>query len=356
MDLRNYLTLSSTDHDYYEDLYARYKLLFLDPGNSNPMIIVNTPDSDRPTWEEIIADPEIMLKTQLDTIRSHMTIRDDRVPSVRVEFGTGQVAAAFGCSIWVPENNVPAARDHVLTDISDAENLPMPDLRSGWYDRLFDWTDLWLDAMPEGVWIQLPDIQSAFNTAHLVRGNDIFMDLYDDPPSVEQLLDLITDFMIEVTEVISEKTRREPGWFFDWGGMWKGTARISNCSQHMISPEFYRAYVKQRDERFFEEVGGGRIHYCGSFPGVIQDFALVPGVTGLDYDSSHHDLFELARVVPEDFVLLQNVSASSAIGKRLLAGDWPEKRNLIITTWAKDSGEARNLLDTLRKSYGRVRS
>ena len=28
----------------------------------------------------------------------------------------------------------------------------------------------------------------------------------------------------------------DPDWFFDWGALWKGAARISNCSMHMISP------------------------------------------------------------------------------------------------------------------------
>ncbi len=47
---------------------------------------------------------------ELYTIRAHADVGDDRVPATRVNFGTAQIAAAFGCEMYIPPNNLPCAK------------------------------------------------------------------------------------------------------------------------------------------------------------------------------------------------------------------------------------------------------
>jgi hypothetical protein len=343
-------TTTDADLRRFEALHARYRLLHDRPDDCAPMIIVNTPAAGAPTWEERLADPLLMLRTELNALRSHFEIEDDHVPTVRVEFGTPQVAAAFGCAIVVPPDSLPAAGSRVMARADDVYRMSVPDLRAGWYGKLEQWTELWLKLLPPGIHLQHPDIQSAFNTAHLVRGNDILTDFYDQPEAVDALLDLVTDAMIALTPWLKRMIGAEEGWFFDWGGLWKGGARISNCSMHMISPQFYRRHVMPRDARFLAAMGGGRMHYCGTYPEVIRDFFSVPELTGLDYDGKYHDLFALCQAAPRRVVLLQDVQEHSELGQRLLSGDWPAKRNLIITTSAPSVPAARDLLLRFRHS------
>lgn len=350
--MKHYLPLDESALAHVEDVYARYRLLYEDPENCRPMIIVNTPVLNQPTWEERLADPMVMLKAELDTIRPHVQIRDDRVPTVRVQFGTAQVAAAFGCRMHVPENNLPAAGDHVLTNAADAQCLAVPALDAGWYGKLAEWTALWKAYLPPGVHIQHPDIQSAFNSAHLIRGNDILTDLYDCPEHVEALLDRVTEFMVAITRHTKAMISDDPHWFFDWGAMWKGAARISNCSMQMISPDQYRRHVLPRDIRFFDAVGGGRMHYCGITGEVIDDFLQVPSITGLDADHMRHDFFALCERAPKHVVLTATgaMGANSKEIRRLLQGDWPAKRNIVIVTSADSIAAGQDLLQRLRAS------
>ena len=271
---------------------------------------------------------------------------------MRVEFGTGQVAAAFGCELTAPPNSLLAVRAPVMTTAQDVIHMRKPALTAGWYGKLADWTEQWLRVLPPGIQIQHPDIQSAFNTAHLVRGNGILTDFYDDPAAVDALLDLVTDTMIDLTRSLKAMISKDREWFFDWGGLWKGAARISNCSMHLISPRFYREHVAPRDARFFNAIGGGRMHYCGSYSEVIRDFFKAPCITGLDFDAQYHDLFELCEIAPKHVVLLTDVNEHSELGKRLLSGDWPAKRNLIITSSAPTLDAARDLLGRFRRSAG----
>jgi hypothetical protein len=348
MDLSCYLEIDAEKLDRFEGMYARYKRLYTEPEHCSPMFVINTPLADQPTWEERLADPWVMLKAELDALRPHLEIGDDRVPTVRVQFGTAQVAAAFGCDLAFPPNSLPAAANHVLARAEDVYALDKPDPSAGWYGKLWEWQRMWLEALPEGLHIQHPDIQSAFNSAHLIRGNDILTDFFDDPVALDALLDLVTDFMIDVTRHAKAMISDDSEWFFDWGALWKGAARISNCSMHMIRPEFYRDHILPRDVRFFEAVGGGRMHYCGSPDAVIDDFFCVPAITGLDYDAQYHDLWSVAARAPARVTLLESPSQQTL--KRLLAGDWPEKRNIVLYTSATSIEEGKDLLQALQKS------
>ena len=336
---------------HYRDVAARYRMLYEDPLRCRPMLIIDTP-VQLPPWAERLADPMVMLNAELDLLRPHQEILDDRVPTVRVQFGTAQVAAAFGCRIIIPEESLPAAGSHVLDSAYGVRDLAMPALDAGWYGKLASWTELWKRHLPEGVHIQLPDIQSAFNSAHLIRGNDILTDFYDAPDEVGLLLDKVTDYMVVLTRHLRAMISEDTGWFYDWGALWKGAARISNCSMQMISPELYREHVLPRDLRFFDSLGGGRMHYCGLTPGVIDDFLRVPAITGLDVDFTRHDFFEVCAKAPDRVVMMlagENDEQSPVIA-RLLQGDWPLKRNLVIVARAASVEAGRVLLERLRSS------
>jgi hypothetical protein len=134
------------------------------------MFIIHTPPQNQPTWEEIISNPETMLKSNLDLLKPHLEIEDDFVHVVRVEFGTAQIAAAFGCDMFIPTNNLPCAGSHVLKNARDVYKMSKPDLNSSWYGKVKYFTEFFLENLHEGLHIQLPDIQSTFDSAHLIRG------------------------------------------------------------------------------------------------------------------------------------------------------------------------------------------
>jgi uroporphyrinogen-III decarboxylase len=336
----------------FKSIYRKYREMYENPDNCEPMFIVNTPVEGIPTWEERLADPLVMLKAELDLLKPHMEIEDDRVPTVRVQFGTAQVAAAFGCEMYTPENNLPCAGSHVLKNAGDVYELEKPSLEAGWYGKLKEWTKIYQQNLPEGVQIQHPDIQSAFNSAHLIRGNDILTDFYDDPEAVDALLDVVTDYMIDLVSWLKDMISHDREYFFDWGAMWKGTARISNCSMHMISPEMYFEHVLPRDMRFMKAIGGGRIHYCGSYDEVIDEFFKNPYVSGLDYDSKYHDLWDLSKRAPKNLVLLDGCYSANDKEKyleRLEREGWP-KKNIIICMNATSVEEGKILLERFKNT------
>lgn len=335
-----------------EELSRRYKMMYEEPQHCSPMFIINGPSKNLPPWEERLEDPIKMLQAQLEQLRFHIQAEDDRIPTLRVELGTGQVAAAFGCEIAVPTNSMPAVKSHVIKNIKDVYELKKPSLDAGMYGKLKEFTRVFLENMPYGVQIQPPDLQSPFNCAHLIRGNDILLDFYDDPEALGYLLDLITDYMIDLVPYLKNMIHSSNEWFLDYGALWKGGARISNCTMHLISPAMYAEFVLPRDRRLFAEIGGGRIHYCGSYKEVIDEFVKIPSLTGLDFNSGlpASELWNLAERVPEKVTIMKDIAKDSPEMKRLMSGDWPRKRNIIILTEAASVDEAKDMLYKLRRS------
>jgi len=118
----------------------------------------------------------------------------------------------------------------------------------------------------------------------------------------------------------------------------------------MISPELYRKHILAQDVRFFKAVGGGRMHYCGSHGSVIDWFFTNPSLTGLDYDSTYHDLWSLCERAPKNVILLADVNLDTETGKRLLSGEWPNKKNIIIHAWASSTQQGKDMYRRLKAS------
>lgn len=349
MNFQTYITLSDSQRRQLDDNLANYERFSSDPENARPMILIFTPVQRDCTIREMTHDPRKMLKWGLDSIRSHLLVGDDAIPALRVEFGTGQVAHAYGCGLYEQENDMPCASGHVLSSPEEVEELVNPSLTAGRFGELEEYVAFFRENAPDFVRMQIPDIQGPFNNAHLIRGNDILYDFYDAPEMVDLLLSKVTDYLIDLAKRMKTVCAMEPDFFCDWSGWWRGNARISNCSLHMISTEFYTEFIQKYDQKFLDAVGGGRIHYCGTHDdGLFDAFFSMKNMWGVDYDGAYHDLWELSERAPRQMTLLQYMKRPQV--ERLLQGDWPKKRNIILQVFAGSVEEGRDLYRRLRAS------
>lgn len=332
-------------------LVPLYRQFYQAPKAARPLVHIHVPleAQDAPTWEERLGDPAAMLKAVLLQSQSHLLLEDDHLPILRVEFGTGQVAFAFGCGVFMPTNSLPCCAGPVLDDAAAIGSLAEPSLHAGWYEKLEVFTAYFRGHMPDGYVIQIPDIQSPFNNAHLIRGNDILLDFYDQPRDVEHVLSVVSDYTSKLIPHLRSMFEHEPGWFYDAGALWKGAARLSNCSMHMIGNALYQAHVRPFDQQILRSCGGGRIHYCGTAADVIDAMLGMDHLTGLDLDVTIHDLWSICEKMPEDMPFLA-ASCRGETLERLYRGDWPQKRNIIIQVYCKDIEEGREVLAKLRAS------
>lgn len=334
------------------NLKEKYRQLFLNPTQCEPLVVISAAPPSRYTIGEMIRDPAKMLESQLDNVKFHQEIGDDYLPSLRVNFGTAQIAQAFGCPTEILEDTYPPCTGHVLEAIAQADELPLPGFDNPFNRELVRFTQYFLEHKPADIPIQHPDVQSAFNSGHLIRGNDILFDFFDDPDHVKVLLRKVCDYMIEWIRWTKAPISDETDWFYDAGGYWKGGARISNCTMQIISPDQYRDFVMEEDIRFLNAVNGGRVHYCGSNSEVIRDFMRIDSAYTFEIDSQYHDLIEMCEICPPEKVM-HFCDWSTDPGNRswfdkIMAVDIPAKKNIVVLAKAASLDEAKRVYDMLK--------
>jgi uroporphyrinogen-III decarboxylase len=96
--------------------------------------------------------------------------------------------------------------------------------------------------------------QGILNTAFRLRGQDIFMDMYDDPDFVFKLFDHIYDTTLKIAKIVQERQRKS-GFYID-------QFSSANCVVNMISPDLYEKFVLPYDIKFSQEFPRYGIHTC----------------------------------------------------------------------------------------------
>jgi hypothetical protein len=96
--------------------------------------------------------------------------------------------------------------------------------------------------------------QGILNNAFHIRGQEIFLDMVEQPDWVNDFFTTICEVMIELATRVQER-QRNSGFYID-------QFSVSNCVVNMISPEMYREFVFPHDKRIalsFERFG---VHTC----------------------------------------------------------------------------------------------
>lgn len=330
----------------------KYRRLYQEPDTCEPLVQINFPVPLTYSVREQFHSKEKMLAQQILIAEAHERVGDDFIPALRVNFGTAQIAASFGCEIQEMPQSLPACKSHVLKTIEDVHSLKKPTMKDGFNERLTEYQDYFMKNKPEYLPVQHPDVQSSFNSAHLIRGNDILYDFYDYPDETDCLLSKVTDFMIDWITAAKAQITNDSEWFYDMGGLWKGGARISDCSLQFLSPPLYREFVMKEDDRFLTAVGGGRVHYCGSHTDFLTDIYRLNGLTALEIDSAYHDIYEVCRTAPKRTAVMfcdwSNSPRNGPWYERLLKKGLPSKHNIVIQAKASGEEEAKRIYDRLK--------
>lgn len=331
----------------YEKMIKKYKALYENPKNCEPLVQVYFPVPHTYTIAEALEDPKKMFTNQMETMNARLAVGDDFLPALRADFGTAQIAAMYGCPIKIYENSEPCCKEHILDDLDSVETLLKPSMDAGFMPRVIEFQKYFLEHMPEGMVIQHPDVQGPFNSAHLIRGNDIIYDFYDYPDEVKILLNNVSDFMVDWINYTKRDISTDNEWFYDRGGLWRGGARLCNCTLQIASPEIYREFIKESDERFLEAVGMGRIHYCGGYKQIIDDLFNVKSMTNLEVDSQYHDVIETCEKAPENVsVMFCDWSLGNENGEwytKIMNGEIPRKKNIVFQAKASGIEEAKEI-------------
>jgi hypothetical protein len=96
--------------------------------------------------------------------------------------------------------------------------------------------------------------QGVLNNAFNLRGQEIFLDMFDKPELVRQFFTVITDVMIGLAQEVQERQRLS--------GFAVDQFSVSNCVMNMISPQAHAEFVRPFDKKIAESFERFGVHTC----------------------------------------------------------------------------------------------
>ncbi|MCX7705308.1 MAG: hypothetical protein N2115_03495, partial [bacterium] len=230
------------------------------------------PSYDR---KEQFYDPDKMLYTLLWDCLSILRGKGDNIPCVRVNFGTGFLATVFGLKQEVFPDKMPWLKSHL--EKQQILNMKIEDLepieKKGLIPEWIKYTKVYIEKLKEIPFIRmyLPDTQGVFDLSHLVAGDIIFTEFYDDFEFVNHLLNLTTHTYVAASAFMKNFIG-EPAHSGFHGEIFMANAGVRSCEDTttLLSPEIFKN-VYPHFEKSISQFGAF-LHFCGSGSHLIEYF------------------------------------------------------------------------------------
>ncbi|MFZ2654615.1 MAG: uroporphyrinogen decarboxylase family protein [Victivallales bacterium] len=274
-----------------------------------PLIVsCGVPGWPQYTMDEIQTDMEKMLVSELAHVYAACLVKDDSLPSIRANYGTGILPSLFGCEIMRFDHGaLPAALPlHDTERIKSLVAKGLPDLHGGLGGRVFDTVAFYVEALKpypklkEWIAIDLADTQGPLDAAEIIWGSEIFLEMYDEP-------ELVHGFLSLVTETIAAFTRAHQvidGIEFTTPANPIGRVCVREDASVMVSGEMYDTFCKPYAQRLLEEFGGC-IHWCGDGKAWWRSLITLRKLNAVNpYQGQFYDPVEMHRLCRDAGVMI----------------------------------------------------
>lgn len=250
--------------------------------------------------KEIHFDREKMLANGLRDAVTSMKGGREAVPSIRANMGCAIVASFFGVVPELFEDKLPWVTRHLpreqLAEMTADDLVITPEFRQGLDHMAY----LAQQLAGSGVRVFPMDIQGAFDTAHLVLGDDIFFELYDDPEFVHHLMDLsctATERAFDACVRAIPGSDRTIAHYNTYAmPRARGGIKLSEDTSTLLRPEHIQEFVAPAMHRLLAHAGGGYIHYCGQNEHLYRAVMAEPLCHGLNFGNPEkHDMEAVLR-------------------------------------------------------------
>jgi hypothetical protein len=253
---------------------------------------------DHYSLREQFESPRAMLVESLWDMIGWARTPGDAQLSFRPNFGVGTLASVFGCGTDMNENDMPWVNDRPprarLLDV-DLDALD----RTGLIPRVIEFIGYareMLTPVPQ-VHLFMPDLQGPMNTAFLLRQQDIFLDMIDDPGWYHRLMEVICEVYIRLTR----RLKAELGEPLDEGYhgamyMATGGARVVDDVSIMLSPGQYEEFSLPYARKCLAPFGGGWVHSCGDISHQLDFYLNAPEIKCVNFGEP--EKYDFAAVLP----------------------------------------------------------
>lgn len=296
--------IKSFQVDYQESIVRQERIWKNEKVDKIPLLlqpssIKEMDDFPQYNLKECFYDKKKMLFQQLLKVLPVVKANSDAIPSIRANLGTVLLPSVFGLNIRVFEDMLPCISSHL--DKRGLSNMEIDDLtpvrERGLLPKAVEYIKYFKSIVGKSCRIYLPDTQGPFDIAYLVRGNDIFTDIYDDAPFFHHLMELFTFVYIEASKLFKEVIGEPLNSGFHFNGYYMGNcgARVCEDSTIMLSAKMAGKLILPYLEKAIKPFGGGWVHFCGNGSHLIDLYLSSEYVKGINFGNP--EMYDPAKVM-----------------------------------------------------------
>ncbi len=291
-------------------------------------------------YGETFTNAAKMLISELARVYEGALLQDDRVFTIRANYGLVLITSIVGADYWQDGDNMPWPMPvESLAAVRAIIDRGMPDLNAGlgrqvWEtEAYFRETLAQYPKLAQTVHIGCPDPQGPFNLATNLAGAAIYLATLEEPDIVHDVLDFFVPIYIAVIEKHKLLVGEAPEAGYTFSCRLRGGGRIVDDTGVMLSAEMYREFCVPRNARIATALGGSLGHFCGKGIHFYEDFVSTPGITSLNFGQPElHDLvqrYEVARphkvcLMWDGHIPLEADHLTTGIIHRRVVPTWPE--------------------------------
>ncbi len=282
-------------------------------------------------------------------------------PKPLITFGMVMLPAVFGCEIVYEKDALPWAMPMNLSR-DEIMSLEVPDIFNS-----YPMTEMikQIDYLKEKYGNIIGDINTTGvqNLALKIRGDQLYIDYFEDPELCHHLLRICTEAIVELFKFNKSVTGTGA---MDVTPMCDPELCVlPNCTIEQISLDTYNKYLLQYDNQIADACGDVGIHHCGSVDQVLDGYARVHNLKfieigfGSDVKRTRKvfgpDVAVNARINP---VLMKNGTVEEVVAEvRRLIDNGAPLQNFSIDTVGLTHGTPDENVKAARKTaeeYGRI--
>jgi len=235
-----------------------------------PLLLIHGKLSARqqtiPEYDQLqtFTDQAKMLCMQARAACAVANARSDTVPSIRANLGTGILPATLGLEQEAFPDKMPWLKEH-LTKAQIAKLTPDDIRPRGSFARGLDMMRFFKQIMGDSIPVYVMDTQGPFDLAHLLLGDELFVQLYDDPPFVHHLMELCLAMGVKAHRWMKDAVGEPLTAMHHGNALYTENFGIRICEDTtvMIGPEQMEEFALAYSRRLAREFGGAYVHYCG---------------------------------------------------------------------------------------------
>lgn len=260
------------------------------------------PDEDQsiPSYNTMLThyDSEKMFISGLKEMLKTAYGGADGVPSIRANMGCGIFPTLFGIKQQLFEDKMPWVKDYISKEEllkMGPEDLKMGDEFKAGIEHMVYMAE-WLE--DTGCLVYPMDLQGPFDIAHIVYGDTIFYDLYDDPKFIHHLLELCCEAIKIGIEECFRVIPNSDNMIAHYNNLVLprsvGGLKISEDTSTLLSKEQIEEFVAPYTNKILSYFGGGYIHYCGKNDHLYNEVMNNDLVHGINFGNPEkHDMVQV---------------------------------------------------------------